>query len=133
MELKIKNKDLKDSILFLENLSLKGKESRYRTKLINVLQVALNELIADELDLLKSHGLFTDGRLLPKELQDADAARAFNEEYEEVTNETVTIDTGLFTEQIKNVKGVLENLTIDLSGRQAEVYDILLDELEKLN
>lgn len=133
MELKIKNKDLKDSIQFLENLSLKGKESRYRTKLINVLQIALNELIADELDLLKLHGLFKDGGLLPKELQDADSARAFNEEYEEVTNETVTIDTGLFTEQIKNMKGVLENLTIDLSGRQAEVYDILLDELEKLD
>ena len=55
MQVKIKNEKLGQAISLLFNLSLKGKQSRHRSKFIKILDERLKEVAEQEKDILKEH------------------------------------------------------------------------------
>lgn len=134
MSIKIKNGLVNDVIEFVEELELKGKESRHRTYFKQGLQEVLEDIAKDEAELVKSH-LKEDveegkEQINYVDLKDPDKfleeQREFlNESYEVKFKNTATLDV------IKSViKKVDEGeIDIELKGRKADVYTELYEVL----
>lgn len=135
MKVSIKNKMLAQSINLLYSLSLKGKESRHRTKFINLLKGRLEEVVNDERELLKEY-CHLDEQGNPKTLDngtkwDLKDIPSFVKEKVELYEEEFVIDGGDKQDILETVKNVLLNCEKELNNEEAEVYDYLCDEFEK--
>jgi len=135
MQVKIENQKLAQSINLLYNLSLKGKQSRHRSKFIKALQERLQEFAADEKELLKEHcNLDENGN--PKTIEngtkwDVKDLDAFVKEKKELYEEERVFEGGDAQEMLKTVKEVLLNCDKEFTGAEAEIYDYLCDQFEK--
>ena len=135
MQVKIENQKLAQSINLLYNLSLKGKQSRHRSKFIKTLQERLQEFVRDEKELLKEHcNLDENGN--PKTIEngtkwDVKDLDAFVKEKKELYEEERVFDGGDAQEMLKTVKEVLLNCDKEFTGAEAEIYDYLCDQFEK--
>lgn len=134
--MKLKNLYLIEAVNFLQGLKLKPSDSRNRTKLVNVLSEAVTALQTDERALMDDH-LQKDKKGEFKRDGDkyvfktpADITE-FNREHADLMNETVEIDSTMFHDKIQKVKPVLEAYDGELSGKEADVYDALLDAFEE--
>lgn len=132
MNITLKNKELIPTIQFLQGLKLKNADSRHRSKLVKLLTTALDGFAESEQDLLKEHHLVDEkGVILPEEQQEKEQVDAYNIEQKKLYEEEVVIEGGMYAKNIDELPRILEALDIELEGKDAEVYDRLLDEMEK--
>ncbi|AWP37763.1 DUF1617 family protein [Heyndrickxia coagulans] len=135
MQVKIENQKIAQTINLLYNLSLKGKQSRHRSKFINALREKLEEFVADEKALLKEH-CYLDENGEPKTIEngtkwDVKDLDAFAKEKKELYEEERVFEGGDAQGMLKTVKDVLLNCQKEFSGAEAEIYDYLCDQFEK--
>lgn len=127
----MKNRDLAKAINFLNNLNLKGKDSRSRSKFIRLLEKYFEELKDDEIELLREFDLLDENGNIKQDTDNTDSIRLFNIEQEKLYSEKVVINCEDIIDRMITLKEVLENLDTELSGDDAYIYDYLLDEIEK--
>jgi len=136
MKLVFKNHELVPAINFLKQLELKASESRHRTKLVNLLLKAADGLQESEVELLEEYGVKDESGKLKKteggdyQLEELRAGE-FHAEQKKLLLEEVTIEPGMYLENIQQMQGILDAYTGVISGETAEIYDRLLSELEK--
>ena len=131
MNITLKNKELIPTINFLQGLKLKNADSRHRSKLVKLLTTALDEFSESEQDLKEHHLVDEKGAILPEDQQAREQVDAYNIEQKKLYEEEVVIEGGMYAKNIDELPRVLEALDIELEGKEAEVYDRLLDEMEK--
>lgn len=135
MQIKIKNSHLGQVINLLFNLSLKGKQSRHRTKFINLLTERLKEVEEQRIDLAKEHS-HLDDKGEPKTSIDGKSfdikdEKAFQNDLKELFDEEMVIEGGDAQGMLKTVKEVLLNCDKEFSGQEASTYDYLCELFEK--
>lgn len=132
MKIELKNKELSTAINFLKGMTLQAKDSRCRSKLVKLLMTAFDELSEDEKNLMAEHELLNeDGELKKENELDNEKIKKFNKEQDTLMDEVVVIEGGMYAKNIDEMPRILENYTGELSGVDAEIYDRLLDEMEK--
>ncbi|MGE6379967.1 DUF1617 family protein [Peribacillus muralis] len=134
MKVQIQYSYIAGSIEFLYNLSLKGKQSRHRTRFIKALQEKLQEVSEEEIALLKEYaGEDEEGN--PKKNKqgnfDIKDVQGFKKQQEELFAEQYVCDGGDVSGMLKTVKDILLNYDEEVSGQVAEVYDYLCEQFEK--
>lgn len=124
MLINFKNKELVPIATFLGNVKLAGTASRGRTKLIKLLAAKNIEYSEDRRDALS---LFFDGDTLIPE-KEAEARAAANE----VESETASITTDEYTDKLIALRDGLTKYSEPFKGENALIYDLILDQLDKL-
>lgn len=137
MQVKIKNAQLGQAIDLLFNLSLKGKQSRHRTKFIKEMSDRLKEVEEQRKELAAEHS-HKDDEGNPKMKDDGKKydikdAEAFQHDIDELYDEELVIEGGDNQGMLKTVKKVLEDCDVAFSGKEAVVYDYLCDQFEEAN
>ncbi|MEW9503425.1 DUF1617 family protein [Jeotgalibacillus marinus] len=135
MQVKIKNEQLGQVINLLFDLSLKGKQSRQRSKFIKVLDERIKEVAEQEQELLKEH-CHLDDEGNPKiknngQEWDVKNVVAFRKDKIELLEEEIVLDGGDNEDMLKTVKTVLFDCEKEFSGQDAQVYDYLCDQFEE--
>lgn len=133
MKITLKNNELAPAINFLEGMTLKAnKDSRHRTKLVKRIREAFAELSEEEKSLMEKFNLLDEsGQLKEGKDQDAKDVAAFNKEQEILMDEEIVIEGGMYARNFDEVPRILNEYDGMLSGKDAEIYDRLLDEFEK--
>lgn len=135
MLLNLKNRQLVSTINFLTKLELKTKESRSRSKVVNLLTEKLEELQKDEKELLVRYATKDEDDKpvmtgqsydIPKEVENE-----WIEERTELLNESTSIDCSAYKVHVDRLVESLNNLDMNLKDEDAFAYDLLLDQLEK--
>lgn len=134
--MKIKNQYLVPTINFLQGMKLKAAESRSRSKVVKLLSKKLEELQADEKVLLEEYAVKNaDGKAVMLDKNQYDIAEKdkpeFGKEHIVLLNEEATITMTDYADHFENVKKSLEAYDEELSGTDADIYDLLMNELEK--
>ncbi|MGJ9384247.1 DUF1617 family protein [Salipaludibacillus sp. CF4.18] len=137
MIVKLDNGKLKQAGSLLFNLSLKGKQSRHRTKFINLMDERLVEIAEQEKELLKEH-CHLDEEGEPKikidngqKLWDVKDIDAFSKDKRELYEEQLVVDGGDSQGMLKTIKSVLLECDKEWQGKEALTYDYLCDQFEK--
>lgn len=135
MKITLRNSELVPATNFLQGMALKASDSRHRSKLVKRLVEAVNSLQESEKQLLEAYGkkdeqgnlIETEGRydLIPEK------AKEYQSEHKILLDEEVVIESGLFAKNFEEVPRILQKFDGELSGKDAEIYDRLLDEFEK--
>ncbi|SER00402.1 hypothetical protein SAMN05216232_3933 [Virgibacillus subterraneus] len=135
MKLTVENVKLIPTINLLSELSLKGKESRHRSKIINELKGRAQEVTEQEAELIKEHS-YLDDEGNPKKTDDGKGYNikdmdAFVKDTNELYSEVFVLEGGNFTDPLKTIKQVLLNSDKEWKGQEAEIYDYLCEQLEQ--
>lgn len=132
MKITLKNNELAPAINFLEGMTLTAnKDSRHRTKLVKQIREAFMELSEEEKVLMDKFNLLDDGGQLKEQKDQLKSdITAFNKEQGELMKEEVIIEGGMYARNIDEIPRILEAYEGMLSGKDAEIYDRLLDEFE---
>lgn len=137
MEIKIENQKLAPAINLLYSLSLKGQQSRHRTKFIRLLQDKLKEFSEEEQEIIKEH-CNLDEKDNPKTIDDGTKwdikngeLNAFVKDKNELYKENRVIDGGDNQVMLQTVKEVLEDCDKEFSMQEADTYDYLCEAFEK--
>lgn len=132
--LQLKNEAIVNLVTFLEKLELTPKASRVRTKLNKLLGSKVEELYKDEMDLLERFGKKDEeGKLIQSDGAYSlieDTALKYHQEKAELLSETIHIEVRELHDKIPVLIEELENSGEKLSGKQAEIFDDLMDLLE---
>lgn len=132
MKITLKNNELIPAIDFLQNMPIKGKDSRHRTKLVKQLQIAFDGLVDAEKVLMGELNLLDENKeLLPDEKRDKESVKEFQKEQKVLYEEEVVIEGGVFAKNFDEMPRILNEYEGELSGERAAIYDKLLDEMEK--
>jgi hypothetical protein len=136
MNFKIENSKIAGTINLLSKLSLKGKQSRHRSKMIKDLNSHLKDVAEQEQELLKEH-CYLDENDEPKKTSDGQNwdvkdVKSFVKDRNELYEEIFVLEGGNVTGYLKTVKEVLLDSNEEWSGSEAELYDYLCDELERV-
>lgn len=135
MEIKLKNAALVDTFNLLQEMQLKGKASRARTKLNKLINDAINSLGESEIELIRQYGKL-DENGEPKKLDNGnyqlnpDTLTEFNIEHTTLLNEDAEISGATYGSHLQDCIDFLNSYDGELSGKQADAYDALLDALE---
>lgn len=113
MKIKLKNFQLVPAINFLSDISLNGKASRARMKLITKLNSKREEM-AEEIKLIDH----------------SQGSAQYDTEATEILYETTIIDLTEYANKMRTLADALENYEGELSGKNAGAHDLLLDEFE---
>ncbi|WNF31631.1 DUF1617 family protein [Aeribacillus composti] len=133
MILKIEKAKLAPIINLFYDLSLRGKQSRHRSKFIKLLSERLEEYQEDLKELLKEHcNLDEKGEPIVKEdntfdVKDIDA---FIKDRKELDEEEIVIEGGDYQDMLKTVKEILMNCDREFSGQEAMIYDYICERFE---
>lgn len=135
MKIILANEVLAPSVNFLGTITLKGKNSRARSKLVKLLTQQVRELQESEQDLIDEYALYTlDGKQEKNENGNAkidpDRAKEYLSEHSKLMLEQVEIEGGTYVNHIDDCHKILEDFDGDLSGQDALAYDALLDAFE---
>lgn len=136
MKLTFKNNELVVGINFLQSLELKGSDSRHRSKFVKKLKLALEDYSESQQALVDEFGLKDDDGNF-KTNQDGDILlvpemiKEYKVESVKLANEAVVIEAGTYVNNFKHVPEILENYDGILEGKNAEIYDRILDEFDK--
>lgn len=138
MQLEFQNGELNPYINYLQNLELKAKASRGRTKLIKLLDAKVKEFnddfqaIRNEFFQKDNNGKFIedkDKNLIVKDgLTKDDAQKAADE----LSKEKAIVIIDEYLEQIKAMYDALNDYEQAFEGVDATLYDNLLDQLDTL-
>lgn len=131
----VKNESIVRIVTFLDDLKLTPKASRVRTKLNKLFGIKVEELYKDELELLDRFGKKDEeGKLIQQDGSYSlieETAVQYHKEKQELLREEVYIEVNELYEKLPILIEELENSNEKLSGEQAEVFDELMDLLEK--
>ena len=135
--MEIKNGEITAYVEFLQNLNLKSRASRGRTKLIKLLDKKIDEFnadlnsVRDEFFKKDDKGHFVqddNGKLVIKDGVSVGEAQA---EADKLTNENAVILLDEYEQQIKAMYQALDKYDGELSGTDATIYDDLMEKLEQ--
>lgn len=129
MQVKINNAKLGQAISLLFDLSLKGKQSRHRSKVIKVMQERLKEVEEQRLQLAKEHSNLDDNGepIINNDQFDIKDMESFNNDLKELYEEELIIEGGDAQGMLKTVKDVLVKCDKEWSGQDAVTYDYLCE------
>jgi hypothetical protein len=135
MKIQLKNNEVIPAIDFLQKMPLKSADSRHRTKFVKLLNAILPELQESERELV---GEYCEKNEQGKPLVDADGkirlvketASEYRVEHAKLMAEIATIDSGQFAANIAELPRILQEYNGDLSNKEADIYDTLLDQFE---
>lgn len=133
---------------FLSSLKLSGRASRGRTKIMNALESKINEMNSELKEIEKKHiELKEDGT--PKYHTEDDPENgiiagqmiyrgeghqeAYIKEVNEVTNDKYDMNLVEHLRLINHLKEALDDYDENLETHEAYLYDVILDELEKMD
>lgn len=133
MKVEIQNLYVKQAIDLLYDLSLKGKESRHRSKFIKLLNERLKEIEEDRIALAKEYSHLDDegNPIVKNNRYDIKDQESFNKELNELYDEVFVIEGENNKEIIKTVYKIIKNCDKEFSGAEAMTYEYLYDQLEK--
>lgn len=134
--LKLKNIELPSTIAFLNRISLRTKASRARTLLVKKLDVRLQEYVKFQQEILDKFAVKDDtGEVVKDEhgvfTWQADHVQEGNEAFKELGEEEVFLNIEEYRPNMAFLKAALDDLDMELSGVDALVYDLLMDQLEE--
>jgi hypothetical protein len=126
----IKNMYLQSSVELLYRMTLRGKQSRHRSKLVRILNEKVKELGENEIELIKEYtGVDENGN--PKRNEqgnfDVDDVFKFRKDQQELLEEEVFIEGEGNREMIKTVKEILSNYDEEIGGEKADAFDYLCE------
>lgn len=139
MNIILKNHELVPCIEFLQSMELPANNSRPVVKLTQLLSEALSEVQDSQMTLIDQYGERNEAGEL---ILTADQSDYFihppkRADYEAqataLLNEEVVITGGPFVKVIERLPEVFANYDVKISGKEALIYDRLLDEFEKGN
>ncbi|WP_209020046.1 hypothetical protein [Jeotgalibacillus proteolyticus] len=136
MKFHIENSKINGAINLLSQLSLKGTNSRHRSKMIKALSTHLKEVGDDEKEILKQHCRL-DEHGEPKKTADGRAwdvkdLKTFVKDRDELYAEKLILEGGKAWGYLRTVKDILLECEMEWSGADAEIYDYLCDEFERI-
>ena len=133
--LKVKNYQLVAVLEFLEKAALKPRASRVRTKLVKLLYTKIEELQGDEMALLDKFGKKGEnGKLIENQgtfTLIEETAAEYHQEKRTLLEETASVNVDELKDKLAVLMEELENSDVTVSGKDAEVLDLLLDALEE--
>ncbi|CDI47511.1 Orf58 [Lactococcus lactis subsp. lactis Dephy 1] len=134
--LSLKNKELAPIINFLSAVELSPKASRCRSKLVKKLLEKYTELKEDLEEIIKKFGKRDDnGEIIRLENGNVEFSEDTREEgikeQEELFDEEISINLDEIKKKVKFLVTNLDQLDTKLSGYDAEIYDMLMDQLEE--
>lgn len=118
---------------FFYDMSLKGRQSRQRTKFIKLLDDKMVEYKEHFAQILKEHnGLDVDGKIKTRnyngsEIYDVDIIEDFVKDRNELDDEEIIIDGSDNQLMLNTIRDILKNYDEELSGQKALLYDVLCD------
>lgn len=133
MIVRIENGKLAQVINLLYDLPLRGKQSRYRTKFIKLLNAQLEEYRQDFEQLLKEHcHLDESGEPIVKDdnTYDVKDVEAYLKDKKEMDEEVFVIEGVSKQDMLKTVKEILMNCDREFSGQEAMIYDYICERFE---
>ncbi|MFZ4853095.1 DUF1617 family protein [Enterococcus entomosocium] len=137
MKITLKNYELSAALLFIQEMALKAADSRHRSKFKSSLIEAVKGLQESELELYELYGeKDSEGQLIINEEKTGYEIKAENRHqfYQEMIvllDEEVVIKSGLYAKNFEKFGQVLANYDGVISGKEADIYDRLMDEFEK--
>lgn len=134
--LKFKNSEIETVANFLNKAPLKSKASRARTLLIKKLNDKFGEYASFQKEVLEEYAKKKENGELYKDEQgnfhwEVDKVDVANNAMTEIGGEEVYLDIEEYRPNMKFLTVSLNNLDMELSGNEAIVYDLLMDQLEK--
>lgn len=124
MNIRMKNRHFPYTIEFLDKLQLTGKVSRARRKLIQKMQGKFKEIQEDYQAAFNAES--EDEKVIGIEDE-----RQKKKEEVEFLDEIAVINLSEYQDQILLLAQSLDNYPHELSGADAEMHDLLLDQLEE--
>ena len=118
---------------FLYNLTLKGKQSRHRSRFVKAMQEKWKQVADEEQELLKEFaGVGEDGK--PNKDENGNFTvkdtKGFKDQQKELFDELFILEGGEATGYLKTVKEILFDYDEEVSGKNAEIYDFLYEIFE---
>ena len=135
--MEIKNGEITAYVEFLQNLNLKSRASRGRTKLIKLLDKKIDEFnadlnsIRDEFFKKDDKGHFVEDDNKKLVIKDGVSVGEAQAEADKLTNENAVILLDEYEQQIKAMYQALDEYDGELSGTDATIYDDLMEKLEQ--
>lgn len=137
MKITLKNYELGAALLFIQNMELKAADSRHRSKFKKALMEAVQGLQESELELYDLYGRKDDeGQLIVNEEKTGyevkpENRNQFYQEMNVLLDEEIVIKSGLYARNLEKFGEVLSEYNGVISGKEADIYDRLMDEFEK--
>ncbi|MEV5038869.1 hypothetical protein MRBLBA21_003770 [Peribacillus frigoritolerans] len=125
-----------DAINFLSTITLKGKQSIHRTRFIKHLNEKLKQISEEELELIKEFaGVDEKGNPNRREDGNFDIKNVddFLKQQREYFQECYIIEGGDAHGMLKTMKAIIENYDLEISGKDAEVFEHLFTAFENSN
>jgi hypothetical protein len=138
MKISLENKYIVPLVPFLEEMKLKGEQSRARSKFVKLVYAAFAELHESEVDLVKEFAVTgEDGEPVCSEdgsftLRNG-AAKDYAQQRAKLFSEVAEIEGGTYTSHLKAMHQILLDYGGELSGEDAELYDALCEAFEEAN
>jgi len=135
VKIKLENRYIVPLVPFLQNMKLKGAQSRARSKFLSLVMGVYGSLHESELELLKEYAVL-DGDGDPKANEDGsyslreDTAKEYLAERERLFSEVAEIEGGTYTEHLALMRQILAEYDEALEGGNAALYDALCDSFE---
>jgi len=135
MKIILANEILAPSVNFLQGITLKGKDSRARTKLVNLLTNQVRELQESEQALIDEYAK-TDENGKQEKVEngnvkiDPNRTKEYLAEHSKLMLEQVEIEGGTYVNHIDDCEKILNDYDGELEGQNAQAYDALLDAFE---
>lgn len=134
MQVKLKNNVISKTIELLIKLKLKGKQSRHRSRLVQLLNEHIKQVAKEEMELIKEHSNLDKNDepiIITKENgeqhYDVKDVQALAKDKDELLNEEFIVDGANNKDMINTVKTVLEECNESFSGTDATLYLYLCD------
>lgn len=134
MKIEIENGKIKASINYLYGLDLVRKQSRFRRRLISILDKRSKVYGADRKELLEEHSnKDAEGKaIINDENYDIKDMVAFSDDLKELNAEKLIIEGGDNREMIRTMQTVLKKFEdVEYAGQDSEIYDYLCEQFEE--
>ncbi|MGM0320776.1 hypothetical protein IGI82_001909 [Enterococcus sp. AZ067] len=138
MKITLKNYELGTALAFVAKMDLKAASaSRHRSKFKKELLKAVEGLQESEMELYDQYGeKDVDGKLVINESQTGYEVKdseknQFAQELHALLDEEIVIESGLYAKNFSLFGKVLADYNGVISGKEADIYDRLMDEFEK--
>lgn len=134
MKLEIENKYLVPILNFLPKVGVKNEKSRARSKLQRLISRKVEEYREDDKKIIHDFANLDDqgDPIIKDDSYDIPKAKLkeCGKERTKLLNEVAIIEGGEYVNHFGILEEVLLNLDMELTGQDAEAYDILLDAFE---
>lgn len=135
----IENGSINSVIGFLGEVSLTGRASRGRTKLLQLLEPKIKDLGEFQEELVNKYVQVDEGGN-PKMIEDGsdllykdeESAVQYIGEFMELVSDVSSIDVSEYQPEMKSLLNGLLDYNGELSGQRAAIYDLICSKLEEL-